>query len=334
MASGSIARALGSPRPARYPSSQAVFLGFERHVVRLGSCSFLLLGMLRDPGCGSSTTESASDGNGSSSGGATSPSTPSEDAFGAPPVASSSDAGAAPKAGLLGSPLCNLAPNVSECVPDEDGVTTRFASFESCAYVPTNNGPGARGCRLSRSEASATARPACQSANATGTDGVSCTTGGDCAPGFDCVEGDKGGTCRRYCCLDSCDGQAAQSGGKTFCDVQRLSGTSLSAPVCMPVKPCKLLAQGQCASAETCAIVNPEGDTGCVESGPASAGDACDTVHCAAGLGCIGQPGAKRCYQLCKVNAPGSCPAGTSCQTTSLFKEPAFGVCKKLTSAY
>jgi hypothetical protein len=307
-------------------------LGFERHVVRLGSCSFLLLGMLRDPGCGSTTTETAGDGRDRSAGGTPTTTAPPEDAFGAAAAPSSSDAGAAAKAALLGSPLCNIAPNLSECVPDEDGVTKRFASFDSCAFAPPNSGPGAKGCRLSPTASSV--QPVCQSATSTGTDGVSCVTGGDCAPGFDCVEGDKGATCRRYCCMDSCDGQAAQSGGKTFCDVQKVVTTKLAAPVCMPVKPCKLLMQGQCASTETCAIVNPNGDTGCVESGPAAAGDACDSEHCAAGLACIGQPGAKRCYQLCKVSGTGTCPASTICTTTSLFKDPAFGVCQKPTAAY
>lgn len=291
--------------------------------------------MLRDPGCGSSSSESlaaSTDSPGSSSGGTQARETEDTSGLGAPP--SVSDAGAGPASALIGSPLCNVTTSpMARCVPDEDGVSTRYEAFAVCAYAPTNNGNSAMGCRVRREDAGA-AQPLCEGANTAGTDGTSCVSGTDCAPGYDCIEGDKGATCRRYCCLDACDGQAAQSGGKTFCDVQRVVGGNVVAPVCMPVKPCKLLSAGQCAMNETCSIVNASGDTGCVTAGTAVAGDSCDAEHCASGLSCIGQPGAKRCYQLCKVSAAGSCPSGTTCKTTSLFKDPAYGVCQKAMATY
>ena len=53
----------------------------------------------------------------------------------------------------------------------------------------------------------------------------------------------------------------------------------------------------------------------------------CGEAHCAANLTCFGQPGARKCFKLCKVNAS-DCPTSQSCVTNAAFKDAAFGVCQ------
>jgi hypothetical protein len=97
--------------------------------------------------------------------------------------------------------------------------------------------------------------------------------------------------------------------------------------VCMPIKKCKLLQADQCARNETCGVVTDMGDTGCVETGPAGAGSSCEGDHCAANLTCLGSPGNRRCYALCRVGGT-TCPQGETCATSTLFEDPSFGVCR------
>lgn len=137
-----------------------------------------------------------------------------------------------------------------------------------------------------------------------GADGAQCETSADCAPGFDCVVGEKVTVCRHYCCAGTCEGRPSQSGGATFCDVQRLVDVNTKAPVCMPLKACQLLATGKCAANESCAVVTADGETGCVTVVEQQVGDSCDADHCAADLTCLGQPGNRKCYKLCKVDVP------------------------------
>lgn len=258
---------------------------------------------------------------------------PPEEKAGGDTSSFAEDAAAPMPPSYRGNPLCHVTDAM--CMPDEDG-TKRTANTQACAqaYDADAGQTPALGCRLQRSSGTTSdLTPACDGASWSGTDGVACQTGSDCAPGFDCVEGEKGSVCRRYCCADTCDGQTSQSGGKTFCDVQKLVDTKVQAPVCMPLKACKLLTAGACAATETCAVVTDAGDTGCVEIGQAQVNDPCDTEHCAVGLTCIGQPGARKCYQLCKVSSS-SCGASLVCKTSTLFKDPAYGVCQKPTSTY
>jgi hypothetical protein len=302
-------------------------LGILRSLlVRSGSCSFLVLGLfLRAPGCGSSDESTAAFG-----GPGASTNAPEDDTklAGEGPTASASDA-AAPMASFQGNPLCHVT-TMSACTPDDDGTRKRTLAcaspYDADAGVTTS-----KGCRLTSSGGSDVS-PSCEAETSfAGTDGVTCSGGKDCAPGFDCVEGEKGQVCRRYCCADTCEGKASQSGGKTFCDVQKLVDVPVKAPVCMPLKACKLLTIGQCATSETCAIVTDTGETGCVEVGQAQVNDSCDTEHCAAGLTCIGQPGARKCYQLCKVGGS-TCPSTLVCKTTTSFRDPAYGICQKPTA--
>lgn len=211
------------------------------------------------------------------------------------------------------NPLCHIVQE-PVCVPDDDGRST--------ALGPLCKGD-ASGCRLARESSSVV--PACKATTEKGLDGVACQTGADCARGFDCVEGTKGNVCRHYCCTGSCGTNTSQNGGDTFCDVQKLVDPMAKAPVCMPLKRCTLLKLGECAENETCATVG-EGRTGCVAKGEAGIGKPCDDTHCAADLTCIGQPGSRKCYQLCKVGGAG-CPAYQMCKTSAVFSDPSFGVC-------
>lgn len=245
------------------------------------------------------------------------------------------DSAAAPEpAQFRGNPLCKFTGD--RCMPDDDGTrqtrdapTCESASVDDAGSSGDSADAGIEGCRIARADDGVALTTGCLPATATGTDGVSCNTGDDCAPGFDCVEGDKGGSvCRRYCCAGTCETQMSQNSGTTFCDVQRLVDTAHKAPVCMPIKHCKLLEAGACVDNETCAIVTASGESGCVAIGSAQAGDSCEEDHCGAGLTCVGQVGNRKCYQLCKVSG-NTCAQGLVCKTTTLFKDPEYGVCQK-----
>lgn len=293
-------------------------------LARYGAHAGLLVGLFRGPGCGESATAS-----GFNAGDATepAPSAGSGQDDGTTNFAEQ-DAAVAPPAVYRGNPLCKVT--AGTCMPDDDGQRTGSGT-QPCAELASDGGTtvsSGPACRLTRL-AGASQVPSCETGTHAGTDGASCARGEDCAPGFDCVEAGGVSQCRHYCCQDTCSGASTQSGSATFCDVQKLVDTSEHAPVCMPLKPCTLLATDQCAVDETCAVVTPGGATGCVSVGKAKAGDACDQSHCAAGLTCIGQVGTRRCYQLCKVGQDATCADGQVCKTSTVFSDPSFGVCQK-----
>jgi hypothetical protein len=249
-----------------------------------------------------------------------SPTVPAADA--APPKATS----------YRGNPLCRVT--ADSCMPDDDGYR-RTANTLECATPPPDAGDAAAmesyessACRVTRTEG--VIAPKCvDKAASDGGDGAICTDGLDCAAGFDCVAGDKGTkTCRHYCCGGTCKGHTSQNGGATFCDVQSLTDVNLKAPVCMPLKRCTLLGTGECTQFESCAVVTESGDTGCVATGEAQVGASCDEDHCAATLTCLGLPGARKCFKLCKVSS-GECGPMQVCTTSTVFKDPKFGICQK-----
>jgi len=283
-------------------------------------------------GCSTSMTTSADLG----AAGAPPENAPAAEYDGTKNSVSGEDAGTQSSATYLGNPLCRV--DTSSCMPDDDSsrATAGALRCEHGGATEADGGaPGARddepfeGCRVGRA-GPGTLRPACEpAAREGGADGARCDSGADCAPGFDCVQGEKENTCRHYCCSGGCKAQTSQNGGATFCDVQRLVDVAHNVPVCMPLKRCKLLAHGECASGETCAIVNDTGDTGCVAVGDKQVGDSCDADHCAAGLTCIGQPGARKCQALCKVGST-TCGPNKACKTSAIFKDSSVGICKDL----
>ncbi|MDF2694227.1 MAG: hypothetical protein K0S65_2610 [Labilithrix sp.] len=227
-----------------------------------------------------------------------------------------------------GSPLCGFA--TDECIPDDDGTTELAAGAAPCATSP-DAGVDVQysGCRIAKTNDKV--GPQCGAADPNGTDGVSCNKGSDCAPGFDCVEGEQGPVCHRYCCTGTCESQSSRNGGPTFCDIRTLVDPNLAqhmAPVCMPIKTCRLLREGECGDKETCAVVTEKGDTGCVPRGDAKAGESCDNVHCDENLTCLGSPGDRRCYKLCRVDGA-DCNPMMTCTTGSVFQDTTFGVCKE-----
>lgn len=168
---------------------------------------------------------------------------------------------------------------------------------------------------------------ACELAGA-GADGDTCGRDRDCAAGFACTRaagmGAKEGQCRRYCCAGSCTADA--TGKKFFCDVQAKTEGVLPAPVCMPVRPCRLLQQGACETGETCSPVI-QGSSSCVAVGGATEGMSCDEDHCADGFVCLGAPGARKCKRLCHDSLR-PCPTGAQCVGGyPYFDEDGFGVC-------
>jgi hypothetical protein len=226
------------------------------------------------------------------------------------------DSGTTPKAdakhGLCGEMIeCTLEPE------------------DTCAPPPDASAPPAvtLGCRVTTVNGETSTH--CKAADPRGVDGTACAQSSDCAPGFDCVEGDKGAICRRYCCSGSCESQMSRNGGSTFCDVGKVASLDPHMiPVCMPVKACKLLQAADCGDKETCAIVTDDGVTSCVPRGDAKVGDPCDETHCDANLTCLGNPGDRHCYKLCRVDG-NDCGPMETCTTGSVFQDTSFGVCKK-----
>lgn len=242
----------------------------------------------------------------------------------------SSDGGAASLVPSAVSRLCSAPP---ACLPDDDGTFTPTGGYDRCATTVVDGGAENprrdNGCRVVGGSTSCFVDGG---ADRQGVDGVSCSSGADCAPGFDCIVGDtsRGAVCRRYCCAGSsaCNDHTAQNGGRTFCDVQQLEQTGETVPVCMPIKQCSLLKKGECSADETCAVVSDKGETGCVATGPQEAGASCEKAHCNAGLTCLGTPGDRRCYTLCRMSDDSACNGAKKCTTSSLFPDPSSGVCQ------
>jgi hypothetical protein len=236
------------------------------------------------------------------------------------------DAAAATGDAYRGSPLCHITP--ATCDPDDDGTKAIAPSAAIACAIASAPDSGIMtdptGCRLS----GPTATPACLQAKLENGDGAKCENGADCAPGFDCVAAGDISYCRRYCCTGSCGNHRSQNGAETFCDVQKLAGATNNAPVCMPIKTCKLFTPGECTETETCSVVTDAGTTGCVANGTAKAGESCDQEHCDAGLTCLGQAGSRKCFQLCRTTKTGpSCAANQICKTSTIFMDPTIGVC-------
>lgn len=184
------------------------------------------------------------------------------------------------------------------------------SSPASCA-----NDAEVRSCTLTA------AGPACATAGSA-PEGAACKVSVDCAPGTDCT---AAGQCRTYCC----DGKCASD--KAFCDVQSKNDTSgVVIPVCVPVRPCKLLeSPGACLESETCAVVSPAGATSCVAVGKAKTDEPCEQEHCSAGGVCLGVLGSRMCYQLCSKTK--LCSKGQECRSSKpLFLDPSVGVCEPL----
>jgi hypothetical protein len=118
-----------------------------------------------------------------------------------------------------------------------------------------------------------------------------------------------------------------------FCDVEPLAfSMATKVPVCMPVHHCELLGTSltNCPAAETCSVVREDGATSCVGIGTAKAGDSCESVHCAAGLACLGVPGKRTCFQLCHTTSmppSGECGPNLVCKGGAPLFTAAFGIC-------
>ncbi|HRG97997.1 MAG TPA: hypothetical protein PLR99_17215 [Polyangiaceae bacterium] len=237
--------------------------------------------------------------------------------------ASASDAqapdSAPPPAQYRGNPLCR-AKKEQSCWPDDGaaGCRSADAGSKTDAGAPEN----AVTCRVHQDG------PVCTQVG-TLADGATCTRSTECGAGSDCaLRADGTGQCRPYCCGGSCEKVASPAGGATFCDVAQLAEESkLKVPVCVPVRACKLLSAGECKVGETCAVVSDTGMTSCVPTGPAQVGEACDEARCTAGLNCLGRPGARKCFQLCRVGQA-ACGASLQCKTSSLIGDAAFGICQ------
>lgn len=248
---------------------------------------------------------------------------------------------ASTKSPYFGSPLCHATTHT--CFPDlpsatdADGGAPVDASPTPLAMVCGNEAAdgGDAGttaaadgaypsvaCRV-RASGAATSAPAC-SASGGGLDGASCKSGADCSAGYDCT---GAGVCRKYCCAGECSGKMNGS-NNFFCDIVSLTEETTLVPACVPVKACTLLDPKGCGDPkETCSIVKDDGTTSCVAAGSAGQGDSCDEAHCAANLVCLGQPGVRQCFQLCKMQES-TCPTGLTCKANALSHDPSVGICQ------
>lgn len=255
---------------------------------------------------------------------------------------------------IVGNPLCyfdlgaggahNCEPDTSsQCATSDDAGA--FTGWDAGVASPSGSdagdagdaGPPASACHVCQPDISS---PDCEVPHAQacvaagpGGDGAQCQVSGDCAASFECVG--SPGECRHYCCggNTSCDKAANVTTGATFCDVQPTVSGAVPVPVCEPVVSCTLLltgtGNGSCPKGETCAVVKDDGTTSCVTIGTVGIGGDCDIYHCAAELTCLGSQGSRKCYQLCEVNSPASCPSGTTCTSSAqLFTNANVGICQ------
>lgn len=200
-----------------------------------------------------------------------------------------------------------------ECTPGEDD------DCEMSGFVP-------QGCQIAADEDGEPV-PECGDAGEGEID-APCQTGRDCVPGDACVPTEGGdndnysGVCRPYCCgdVESCPSEPAD-GGPSFCAPRPLIGEDLEVPVCVPVAPCELLAEGACPDGTTCGVVRTDGTTSCVEPGP---GTLCEACPCAEGLVCAQH--ANVCQKLCHIGNQEECGSGV-CQGGSSEYPAGIGVC-------
>ena len=240
------------------------------------------------------------------------------------------------------SPLCNWGgKGKSVCFPDQstscnpmdagkvpppDATPDADAgAAPDSAADPDAGPPPMLGCHVT-STPGGPVEPMCSVSGNDG-EGRSCFNGASCAAGSECVSAT--GECRRYCCdMSTCDGEH-------FCDIQPAHGSKspIQVPVCMPITAaCKLLG-ADCGLAETCAVVNEgTGATSCVAAGPRTAGEECETNHCALNLTCLGSPGSRKCHKLCRVDGYNSCGIGEECRgnSTTFKGQDRIGVCAKI----
>jgi hypothetical protein len=261
---------------------------------------------------------------------------PSASSFAAPPAEKSGEGdlptlGPPPPAATAGdgSALVDVCGTSTDCSPDDDGSQKLTSGASGCERVPPDAGDApVKGCRL-HATSETTLESSCGTATLRAGDGARCSKGADCAPGYDCVEDEKGSVCRRYCCSGSCSKHYSHNGGPTFCDLRKLADVkSPYAPMCMPIKDCTLLDPAGCEPTETCAVVDAKGSTGCVPRGPMRESESCDQNHCEVDLTCLGSPGERRCYKLCRTTRQGTCPSGRTCTTGAIFVDSTYGVCK------
>ncbi len=247
-----------------------------------------------------------------------------------------------PPPATQGSPLCN-ASAVPTCMPDLPTTAKEcHKAPDGGGYDPdAGYGDASLGCHVVPGDAGDEVTPECLPVGP-GLEGSSCRHSTDCAPGNECV---GAGVCRHYCCSGNhacADFPDAEGGAllAQFCDIQPALETPLLVPVCVPLRPCRLLndvggtsgAAGTCPPSETCAVVWAEsGATSCVPVGDAHVGEGCETRHCAAGLMCLGG----QCLKLCHTATAAQCGAGQTCRGgLPVFPDPLVGVCDHAADAH
>lgn len=156
-----------------------------------------------------------------------------------------------------------------------------------------------------------------------GRQGVVCTRSADCAAGLECV-GD--GVCRAYCCDE---GSCTTLKKETYCGISEVVATKQVVPVCLPVRKCTLLIEGDCGSGETCGVSNLPNTATCMPIGPRDRGESCDDAHCREGLVCLGSVGEKQCYALCHTATGAECRSHERCVAGGKLPttDPAVGIC-------
>ena len=227
-------------------------------------------------------------------------------------------------AALCGEGVCEPGERAT-CGPVRDGGEGGAGGFAQGGASPSGAGGGgdsgsAQGCQLVSDGGLAT--PTCGPVGP-GASEAACQSNADCADGLGCVGLDAGsepgsvGLCRPYCCGDL---EACPTG--TFCAPQALlADTTTLVPVCRPVEPCTLLAEGVCPSGTACTVVRADGTTSCAAIG---AGGLCDPCPCAEGFVC--SLGTNECQQLCRTDLQNVCPGGAICQGGGALPD-GVGVC-------
>jgi hypothetical protein len=158
--------------------------------------------------------------------------------------------------------------------------------------------------------------------------GDPCNDSHECGPLLACIEVDQRAVCRPvYCALPpTCMKRTYYQ--EAPLRVNGITRRELNVPVCLPVDDCTLLATpNPCANGKICAVVGSEGETTCIEPGPAKVGDKCDeSKRCGEGLFC--SKFANECVKICHVGQVDSldCNTGT-CQGGNRSLPDGLGIC-------
>ena len=199
-------------------------------------------------------------------------------------------------------------------VMPDDGSQAPECGTSVCNYQSQEGCSADETCTPALSDGGATAiEPLCAPSGDNARGAACSALTASCQKGDACVAG----YCRQLCCAG--DWTVCNPGESCFRSFAYQIGntpTPTGAWVCYPVGECSVLDphSAACKDSEDCKLVDSRGSEACVPKSAGALGEDCGNGTgrlCAAGLTCVGQPGAEACRRLCRAEECGepACPA-------------------------